>query len=305
MHQPQRILPYLALVTGVICLSLSSIFIRWSQAPGVVTSFFRMGIATTVLAPFFLGKTPQVKLTKGLLWLAPVLAGLFAALDQAIWSTSIGFTRVANATLLNNTAPIWVALAAAFLFGEQLKSVFWIGLVLAMGGAGVVLGSDVVSQPNISWGDFLALVSSFFYAAYYLAMQVGRRRLSPLLFMGFANTIACLVLFAICLVTHQPLTGFNAHTYLIFFGAALISQVCGHLSLSYALGHLPASLVAPTMIAQPVLTALLAIPLFGEILYPGQWIGGISVLAGIFLVHNGRRLGIGSMPGLLKRKMSV
>ena len=213
---------------------------------------------------------------------------MFAAFDQAIWSTSIGYTRVANATLLNNTAPVWVALAAWFIFREKLKGIFWLGLALAMGGATVVLGSDVIAHPSLSWGDLLALISGLFYAAYYLAMQRGRRDLSPLAYMGLANTISCLTLLVICLVFRQPLTGFSTQTYLVFLGAALISQITGHLSLSYALGHLPASLVAPTMIAQPVLTALMAFPLLGESLRPGQWIGGISVLAGITLVNNGR-----------------
>jgi drug/metabolite transporter (DMT)-like permease len=42
------------------------------------------------------------------------------------------------------------------------------------------------------------------------------------------------------------------------------------------------------MIAQPILTAMLAIPFLGEKLYVWQWIGGISVLSGIILVNNGR-----------------
>jgi drug/metabolite transporter (DMT)-like permease len=277
---------YLALGIGVICLGFSSIFIRWAEAPGVVTSFFRMGIATTCMAPFFLRESYRIKLTRGFL-LAPVIGGLFAALDQAIWSTSIGYTRVANATLLNNFAPIWVALVAVFIFREKLKNIFWLGLVLAMGGAAVVLGGDILTHPSLSWGDLLALISSFFYAGYYLVMQRGRQFLSPLVFMGLANTISCLALYLICLGTGQPLTGFSALAYLVFFGAALISQLTGHLSLSFALGHLPASMVSPTMIAQPVLTAVLAIPLLGELLHPSQWIGGIAVLAGIFLVNRG------------------
>ena len=281
------VLPYVALGMGVICLSLSSLFIRWSEAPGVVTSFFRMGIATTLMAPFFLKTTYKIKLSKALLF-APILGGLFAALDQAIWSTSIGFTRVANATLLNNTAPVWVALVAALIFREKLKGIFWLGLVLAMGGAAIVLGGDMLSQSGLTWGDLLALISSFFYAAYYVVMQRGRLFLSPLVFMGLANTISCLVLLILCLVSSQQLTGFSTQTYIVFFGAAIISQMCGHLSLSYALGHLPASLVAPTMIAQPVITAILAIPLLGEFLRPSQWLGGIAVLAGIILVNNGR-----------------
>jgi drug/metabolite transporter (DMT)-like permease len=85
-----------------------------------------------------------------------------------------------------------------------------------------------------------------------------------------------------------PLTGYPAQTYLAFLGAAIVSQTGGYLAVGYALGHLPASLVAPTMIGQPVVTALLAIPLLGESLVASQWLGGLSVLAGIYLVHRSR-----------------
>lgn len=76
--------------------------------------------------------------------------------------------------------------------------------------------------------------------------------------------------------------------YLAFLGAALVSQIGGYLAVGYALGYLRASLVAPTMLGQPVVTALLAIPLLGETLGMGQVIGGVAVLAGIYLVHASR-----------------
>jgi drug/metabolite transporter (DMT)-like permease len=69
-----------------------------------------------------------------------------------------------------------------------------------------------------------------------------------------------------------------------FAGAALISQVVGYFSVSYALGRVPAAVVAATLIAQPVLTALLAISLAGEPLLGGQAVGGLGVLVGIWLV---------------------
>ena len=86
------------------------------------------------------------------------------------------------------------------------------------------------------------------------------------------------------------MTGYSTQTYLAFLAAAIVSQTGGYLAVGYALGHLPASLVAPTMIGQPVVTALLAIPLLGEALITSQWLGGLSVLVGIYLVHRSRDL---------------
>ena len=46
-------LPYLALGFGVIALGFSALFVRWANAPGPVVGFYRLGISTLILLPFF------------------------------------------------------------------------------------------------------------------------------------------------------------------------------------------------------------------------------------------------------------
>ena len=75
------------------------------------------------------------------------------------------------------------------------------------------------------------------------------------------------------------------NAWLVFFAAAVVSQIAGYMSLAYALGHLPASVVSPTMIGQPITTAILAIPLLGEIPTFLQFVGGAIALAGIYIVN--------------------
>lgn len=280
-------LAYLALGAGILCLTFSAFFIRWSSAPGVVTTFFRMGLAGTLLAPVMLPRARKVNWSPALLSLA-LLGGVISALDHATWAGALGVTSVANATLLNNTAPVWVALAAWLFFREKLNRRFWLGLVLTLSGAVVVLGNNVLLNPKVTWGDLLGLLSGLFYAAYYIVTQRARARLDAITYMGIVDVASCLTLLIICLAAGLPLTGFPPLTYGVFLGAAVVSQIMGHVSLSYALGHLPASLVSPTMLAQPVISALLAIPLLGESLQPGQWLGGLAVLAGIYLVNQRR-----------------
>ena len=277
--------PYLALCSGILALSLSSLFIRWANAPGTVTSFYRMLIAGFVLTPFFFRHLNSgVKLSRKLI-LLPLLAGLFTALDHAVWSTAIGMTKVANATLLNNIAPLWVALFAVFILRERLARMFWVGLIFTLIGAGVVLGNDLLMNPHLSSGDIVALVSSFFYAGYFLVTQKARQNMDTLTYIYLVIVTCSAILLSINLFLGKPLTGYPPQTYLAFLGAALISQIIGYFSVTYALGHLPAAVVSPTMIAQPVLTALLAIPLIGEVLMTGQVLGGVMVLAGIYLVN--------------------
>jgi drug/metabolite transporter (DMT)-like permease len=80
-------------------------------------------------------------------------------------------------------------------------------------------------------------------------------------------------------------TGYSTQTWVIFFVTAIVSQMIGYLAISYALGHLPASVVSPTLIGQPILTTILAIPMLGEIPNPIQWVGGAIALAGIYMVN--------------------
>lgn len=84
----------------------------------------------------------------------------------------------------------------------------------------------------------------------------------------------------------MPLLGYDAPTWRIFLATALVSQIFGYLMIAYALGHLPASAVSPTMVLQPVLSALLAVPFLGEILSPLQWLGALAVVGGIYLINN-------------------
>ena len=51
-----------------------------------------------------------------------ILAGVFFGIDMAIWNWSIMFTSVAHATLLANTAPIFVTLISYFYLRNKIES---------------------------------------------------------------------------------------------------------------------------------------------------------------------------------------
>jgi len=96
---------------------------------------------------------------------------------------------------------------------------------------------------------------------------------------------ASLTLFIVNIIMRHPITGFDRQTWIVFLATALVSQLIGYMALAYALGHLPASIVAPTMVLQPVVTTVLAIPLLGEIPNLWQGFGGVVALIGIYMVN--------------------
>jgi drug/metabolite transporter (DMT)-like permease len=269
----------------VVALGFSAIFVKWANVPGAVSGFYRVALAAAVMT---LPVAPRLQKERPLprreLWLA-ALAGLFFAGDLATWNTAVLITNAANATLFGNTAPLWVGLGALLLFRERLGGTFWIGLALAMLGAALILGTDFITHPRLGMGDLLSLLAGVFYAGFFLTTQRARRGLSAVTSWWISAVTSSAALVAAAVVLGQPLTGYSLESYASLLALALITQAGGYLAINYALGHLPASLAAPTLLGQPVLTALLAIPLLGEGLGATQVVGGMVVLAGIWLVH--------------------
>jgi len=280
-----KLFPYIALVVGITALSFSAMFVRWSEAPGPVTGFYRLLISTILLTPLFVRQQKQLEPIDKKYLAFPLLAGIFTAFDFALWNSSLKFTTAANATLLGNTAPLWVALFALFIFREKLRANFWLGLIIALTGAVLVMGSDFLRHPTLGIGDLMACTAAIFYASYQLTTQRGRKHIDPLRYMWLVGLSATLGMFIMNLLLHNSFTGYPTQTWVIFFVTAIVSQMIGYLAITYALGHLPASVVSPTLIGQPVLTTVLAIPLLGEIPTAIQWVGGAIALAGIYIVN--------------------
>jgi drug/metabolite transporter (DMT)-like permease len=176
---------------------------------------------------------------------------------------------------------------------QRLSPAFWRGLGITLVGAALILGTDFILHPRFGIGDVMAIFTGFFYGGYYLFTERSRIHFDPVSHIWFVGIGASLTLFIINMAFRYPLTGFDRQTWLIFLATAIVSQLIGYMALAYALGHLPASVVAPTMVLQPVVTAILAIPLLGEIPSIWQGAGGAIALVGIYIVnqtHSRRQL---------------
>lgn len=285
MTHNKTLLAYLALGIGIISLSFSAMFVRWANAPGPVTAFYRLFFSIFLLLPFFL---PRVRTNSSLRsrWVIfPLLAGLFTACDLGLWTASLSYTTAANATLLGNTAPLWVALGTWLILKQTLTPAFWRGLAITLLGAGLIMGTDFLLHPRFGVGDAMAVFTGVFYGGYFLFTERSRTYFDPVSHIWLVGIGASISLLIINAVLRNPLTGYPTQTWVVFFITAVVSQVIGYVSLAYALGYLPASVVAPTVVLQPILTALLAIPLLGEIPTIWQGVGGAIALVGIYVVN--------------------
>jgi len=197
MAQNKSTLAYIALGIGVLALSFSAMFVRWAGVPGPVTAFYRMFLSIFLLFPFF---APRIKESRSLTKTAilfPLLAGAFTACDLGLWTTALDYTTISNATLLGNTSPLWVALGAWLVFRQKLPGRFWLGLLLALSGATLILGTDFILHPRFGIGDVMAIFTGFFYGLYFLFTEKSREHFDSINHIWLVGVGASLTLFII------------------------------------------------------------------------------------------------------------
>ena len=116
--------PMIMIVIGVVGISLSSIFVKYSAAPSAVTAAYRLLWTVLLMTPVTLGKKD---IRKELLavdrktLLLSGLSGLFLAVHFVLWFESLAHTSVASSTTIVCTEVIWVSLGFWLLLKGTLS----------------------------------------------------------------------------------------------------------------------------------------------------------------------------------------
>lgn len=277
--------PLIGLLIGIFGMGSSAIFVRWAGAPGAVSGLYRMALAVGALGlPFAFEVRRQPVRDRRALGMA-VLAGLCFAGDLTLWNQSVLMTSAANATFLGNTAPLWVGLASWLLLKQRLKRGYWLGLAVAFVGAFTLVAGDFSLGGQAGLGGVFSLGAAVFYAAFFLVTQRARVAMSSLASWWISALTSLVALTLAALALGQPLTGYAPQAYLWMFAVGLFTQIGGYLLVNYALGHLPASVVSITLLLQPMVTLMLAIPLLSEYPDPMQLAGCVLLLLGVWIVN--------------------
>jgi len=293
LHTPhaQR-LALIALLAGALSIAFAPIFVRLSDVGPVAIAFWRVALSAPVLA-LWMSLEPKAGRSR-----APstprdfarlTLAGLCFAGDLVIWHISIGYTSVANATLLANFAPLFVAPVAWFLFKERFTSRFVVGMILALAGALILMGESFRLSADHLFGDALGLLTAVFYGGYILSVGHLRSEFSTATIMTWSGGITAVILLPLALLSGQPLFPANSDGWLVLAGLALFSHAGGQSLIAYALAHLPASFSSVSLLLQPAAAAILAWMLLNEPLGVLQAAGAAVILVGILLARRGSR----------------
>lgn len=271
------------LVAGALVIALAPVLARVSEAGPVATGFWRVLIAAPVLWAMALRERRAGwgdEGGRGRDLGAMMLAGVMLAADLAVWHVSLGFTSVANATLFNNTVPIFVVLLALFM-GQRPKRAFLLALGAAMAGMALLMAGHAQFSPRTLAGDGMAVTTGLFYALYLVALSSVRARRSTALVMAVSSTAAIPVLLVASLALGEKLLPQMAAGWGVVVALGLLCHAGGQSLITYGLGGVPPALASLILLLQPVAAALIAVPLFGETLAPVQIAGMALVLIAI------------------------
>jgi drug/metabolite transporter (DMT)-like permease len=268
-----------ALLVANAMLALGPMFVRMADVGPISSAFWRMALALPLIAGMALvGPKSSGRMTPVLILIIAASGMLFAA-DLASWHVGILQTKMANATLLGNSAtfifPIY-GFVVARLWPTRRQG---LALLLALVGASVLMGrSAELSRANLI-GDLLSLLAGVFYAAYFVAIARARETLSPLPLLA-ASTLASALPLLLCAYALGEQVMPTNWTPLI--ALALCSQVIGQGLMVYALGRMSPLVIGLTLLTQPVVAALVGWLMFSETLGALDLVG--AVLVGLALV---------------------
>ena len=273
------------LTTGVIAVSFSAIFIREAHAPALTVALYRNAFSAALVVPVALARRRRElrTLTRGQVVIA-LGSGALLAVHFGTWIASLSYTTIAASVVLVTASPILVAAASARLFGERTGRTALIGILAGVVGAAVVSGGDLfVLSPRAAGGDLLAVAGAVAAAGYFVAGRRLRQDVSLLTYVALVYTTCAMLLWPAALISGARLTGFPARTWGLFVLMALVPQMLGHTVFNYLLRDVSATVVAISIMGEPVGSTLLALAFFGEVPPWTAVAGGALILAGIYV----------------------
>ena len=269
----------------MLAVSAAAIFIRLAEAPALAVAVWRNALGALVLLPVALYW--REAFPRGRALRIGVASGVALGAHFGFWISSLDYTSVAASVVLVCTQPIFVAILAYLLFGERTSPLSFFGILVALAGTAVIASDGSVGSATF-FGNTLAVIGAVAVAAYVLigrSLRTTGVGVLPYSIVVYASAAATLVPAA--LYGGVPLWGYSGETWFWLWVVTLGPQILGHTVLNWTLRYVEASIISGTILAEPVVSALLAWLILSERPGLATLLGGAVVLAGLFLLLRG------------------
>ena len=277
---------FLLLSLGAMLIGFAPIFVKLSSLSSSAIAFYRMFLTIPFL--FILNYAINrrylfhVKNKSTIIYTA--LASLAFTTDLTLWHYSMNITSVSNATIIVNSAPIFVAVLSFILFKEKLSIEFVTSfLITYIGIIGLIYFSNNYTNGKV-FGDILCMVAAFFYAVYLLIIaKLGRENSLNIIF--YTTFFCCLFSTIPMVIGGGQIFPSSNSEWINLLLLAVLCQFGGQYLITHAIGKISASEGSIGLLMQPITATILAAFLFNEILNITQIIFVFFALFGIYLAR--------------------
>jgi drug/metabolite transporter (DMT)-like permease len=282
----QRTNYFLMLTFGAMLIGFAPIFVKWSDLSPSAIAFWRMLLALPMLISFnyMVNKKILFKVKNKKTILYTAIASLAFTTDLVLWHYSMTITSVSNATIIVNSAPIFVALLAFIIFKEVPSKGFGLSFFITyIGIIGLIIFSNNYANGKIL-GDILCMVAALGYAIYLLIIsKLGKETSLNIIF--YTTFFCCIFSIVPMMIDSKPYMPAVNFEWLNLFLLAFLCQFGGQFFITYGIGKISASNGSIGLLMQPLTATILAVFLFSEILNLMQILFVLITFVGIYLAR--------------------
>ena len=275
---------------GIVAISFASIFIKFcDDVPSIMIATYRLTISSIILLTIAKGRGIRFTSFSKRQLLMGVLGGFFLSLHFSFWISSLKFTSVASSVVLVTTNPIFVGLFSYLLFREKQPPELILGIILSFSGSVILAIGDSglqglsIQNPSFLLGDVLALLGGIMTSGYLMVGSKLREEMDVLSYISVVYTFSACFLLIASVSWGIPFTGYKASSYLYMAFLAIVPQLIGHTAINWSLKHLKTSMVAITILGEPVGASILAYIIFRETIKSFQGIGIVLIFLAIII----------------------
>lgn len=274
--------PFHLIGLGVLMYATGPVLARSSNTTGVLLSFWRLWFGVSVLAVGLLvhwASGRDIGNAKG--FRLAVLAGSSFSLNQVFFFSAIKRTSVVDASLMSTLSPVVVALVAIPLFGERPGRQFRAWSALAMVGTVVVVLGSAASPDGDIVGMLMAVVSTIFFALFFVISKVSRPHLPVVSFLTTVMGTAAVLVSAFVLALGLHPGEVESSDLWTALAMAIVPGTIGHIVMTWPLNYVPANVPPLMRLAGPVVSGTMAWFVLGEGFTIVQIVGGAIILFGL------------------------
>jgi drug/metabolite transporter (DMT)-like permease len=213
-------------------------------------------------------------------WWQGLLLGAVYGIGQLLQTNGLEHTDASISGFATGMYVVFTPLLATVLLRQRLPSIAWIAVLLSLGGLAVL----ALRGLSLGYGVWITLASAVLYGLHIVGLGQWSRPGS-----AFAlSTVQMFAISAICLLAtlpHGPRLPPDTNAWIAVVYMALAAGAGAMLMQTWAQAHLSATRAAIVMTLEPVFAAGFAVAFGGEAFTWRMLVGGLLILAAMYLVE--------------------